>query len=74
MLSLYFENDTRYYRLTLEKDLPDYWVVVCTYGGKKNNLGNMKKYPFIRLCEALKKVNSIRAYPESHAVLKEVIY
>jgi len=73
MLSLYFENDTRYYRLTLEKDLLDYWVVVCTYGGKKNNLGNMKKYPFIRLCEALKKVNSITAkrykrnyQPKSH--------
>jgi len=59
MLSLYFDNDTRYYRLTLEKDLLDFWVVVCSYGGKKNSLGNVKKYPYIQLCDALKKMKSV---------------
>jgi len=59
MPSLYFESDTRYYRVTLEKDMLDYWVVVCSYGGKYNNLGNIKKYPFVALCDAINKFKAI---------------
>ncbi len=68
MMSLYFETNQRHYRLILEQDLFDDWVVLCVYGSRNSKLGNIKKYPyqsfeeaFTKLIEVI-KIRNKRAY------------
>lgn len=56
MMSLYFETSQRHYRLILEQDLFDDWVVLCAYGSRHSKLGNMKKYPYQSFDEAFNKL------------------
>tara|TARA_Y100000588_G_C13712009_1_gene693373 strand:+ start:143 stop:319 length:177 start_codon:yes stop_codon:yes gene_type:complete len=52
MLSLYFENDTRYYRLTLEKDL----LGGCLYLWRQEKQpGQYKKIPFYKTLRGVKE-------------------
>jgi hypothetical protein len=40
-----FETKVRYYKIYLQQDLLDDWVVTCAYGGKDSNRGQVKHFP-----------------------------
>ena len=72
LMSLYFETNQRHYRLILEQDLFDDWVVLCVYGSRHSKLGNMKKYPYQSFEEAYSKlVDVIKVrYKHSYKIKK----
>lgn len=61
-----FENEERYYKARVQKDLFGNWSLLKSYGGKKNNLGQQR----IKSCDsyedAMKKLKQIMKVRKSH--------
>ena len=54
-----FETDSRYYKVYLQKDLLDDWVVTCAFVGKDSNRGQIKHFPYESLDAAIEKFKDI---------------
>ena len=61
MLYTRYETPTRYYKIYLQQDLLEDWIVTCAYGGKNSKLGQVKSFPYPTYDEALKKFKAISA-------------
>lgn len=64
-LKYYFETETKYYKLILQKNLFREWSIIKGFGGRRNNLGKVL-YEYFKDYESalfrLEKLKKIRLY------------
>ena len=56
----YFETDTRYYKLILQRSLFRQWSIIKAFGGKESNLGNVLYEHFENYDDALLRLEKLK--------------